>query len=436
MPEPYDYTSAFAGLQSPADAFTSGLTDGITLNALQQKRQQEQVALAQRKQMQVELNALSKNPTPQAIGALMVKYPSLSEEMKRASEVLAPAQRQAQIEHGAQAYAAVLSGKTDIAQQLMAERAAALRNSGNEQEAAAYDMMGTLIKDHPEVAKTTMGLRLSAAMGDKFAETFAKLGDEQRAQELQPDAVRKGKADADTAVSGAASAKSKAVTDAVTAKYADSQALADLTKKQWDVKKIVADIDFQRESNRIATMNAAANREGNTLKREELKLKIEDARMARDDKLREKVAKAESGASAMDNMLNTVQRVLQNPALNDVVGSIEGRMPSVLSDDGADAIALLETLGSQAFLSQVPTVQGMGSLSNAEGEKLQSALQNLGRKQSESQVRANLAEVQRLVQKGRNNISKRYGVPLSAPDTPAASTPQAALPPGWTVTER
>jgi len=419
--DPLDYTSAFANVGSSYEAAMRGLKDGVAIRQLETERTAAAAKAQQQAQMQADLAALSRNPTPAAVASVMMKYPGLSEDLKRGADVAGEAQQQAQLEHGTQVYAAVLNNQPDVARRLLTERATALRNSGNEREAGAADAFATMINDHPELAKTTIGVRLAAAMGpDKFTEAFGKIGAEQRAGELQGDLVRKGKADADAA-------KSKAEIEAITAKHADSQALADLAKKQWDVKAIAADIDFKRESNRIAAMNAAANREGNALKRQELQLKIEEARTARDDKVREKVAKAEAGANAMDNMLNTVDRLLANPSLNDVVGSIEGRLPAVLSDEAADAIALIETLGSQAFLSQVPTVQGMGSLSNAEGEKLQSALQNLGRKQSEGQFKANLREVQRLVKKGRDNVSKRYGVPLGAPDTPAAATERPPL---------
>jgi GH24 family phage-related lysozyme (muramidase) len=63
---------------------------------------------------------------------------------------------------------------------------------------------------------------------------------------------------------------------------------------------------------------------------------------------------------------------------------------------------MIDTLGSQAFLSQIPNIKGMGQLSNAEGEKLQAALQNFTRKQSEKQFRDNLAEANRLLTKALN----------------------------------
>lgn len=434
--DPINYTSAFADLKSPNESFMQGVQGGAAVQQLQLQQQQAQVVQQQKAQMQADLAALAQNPTSQAIGQMSIKYPQLSENFKRSFDMLEPAQKQSKLEHATQVYAALHNGEPKIAQKILTDQATALRNSGNEQDAKGAETMAALIDAHPQFAQTTAGLMISSAMGpEKFATTFAALGKEGRDAAEAPADLRKKTADA-------GAAESDATTKAVTAKYADQQAVADLEKKGWDVKAITADIEYKKQSNRIAAMNAAVNREGNGLKRQELQLKIDEAKTDRDNKVNEKTAKAESAANAMDNMLNTIQRTLKNPALNDVVGSIEGAafyptqavaMASGLNplttsgDDRADAIALIETLGSQAFLSQVPTVQGMGSLSNAEGEKLQSALQNLSRKQSETQFRASLNEASRLVMKSRENISKRYGVPLGAADTPAVRTSRPPL---------
>lgn len=428
MPDPIDYTSAFANLPSPQIAIAEGVKFGIGLDRLQVERQQQEAALLQKQQMQADLASLSKNPTPGAIGALMIKYPSLSEQLKRGADVLEPAQQQAQLEHGTQVYAAVLNGQSDVAQRLLTERAAALRNSGNEKEATAAETFATMIKEHPEFAKTTMGLRLASAMGpDKFATAFKDIGTEQRAGELQPDAVREAGAKADAAVSSAASAASKATSDAVDAKYADASALAKL-------EGIRADTEFKRQSTKIAYLNAQIARETNTLKRQELGLQVQKATQERDDKVRAKVADAESAAGSIDNMLNNIDRILSvaeekkdgkgtgrgTALLRAAAGPLDSRLPT-MQGDVADLEALVETLGSQAFLSQIPNIKGMGSLSNAEGEKLQSAFQNFNLKQSDAQLISNLKEAQRLLKTGRGTISKRYGVPLGEPNTPAAA---------------
>lgn len=416
---PIDYSIQVA---SPFQAALQGYQGGAAIRADQQQQAAAQAAQAAQRQMQIDLGAVAQNPNAGGAdyAALMTKYPQLSEHLTRSWTALNGAQRQGKLQQGTQAYAAIQSGRPDVAESLFRRRAEAARNSGVEEEARQAETMADLIKTSPETARTSIALSLAAEMGpDKFSETFAKLSSERRAEELQPGLVAKGTADA-------TKAGSEAVKSGIEAKYAEQTALVDLEKKGWDIKKITADIDIAKQANRIAAMNAATAREGNALKREELSLKVQEARNALDTKIRDKVATAEAGATNIDNMLNTIERIKVNPSLNDVVGSIEGRLPVVFSDKAADASALIETLGSQAFLAQIPNIKGMGALSNAEGEKLQSALQNLSRVQSEKQFRANLDEAARLLKKGRETLSRSSGVPLAKPDTPAAP---AARPP-------
>ncbi len=407
-----------------------GLQVGSQYRDMQIKRQQQEAAIAAQRQYQTDIEAANAAPTPQAFAALALKYPDKREAFKQSWETLSEGERKDQGDAMSQAYSALLSGRDDIAQQALEKRIQARTNSGL--DASAEKNILDMLKTNPTQAKASLGFALSHVSDPKdFAKNFGALGSETRAADKAPAELLKAKADADGAVSDAS-------TKRVTAKYADSKALADLEKSQWDVKKIVADIGFQKESNRIAAMNAAANREGNSLKRQELQLKIDDAITKRDTGVRERAATAEAGAANIDNMLNTVERILKNKSLNAVLGSVEGNAfypnatmgsmnPGGDGDERADAIALIDTLGSQAFLAQIPNIKGMGALSNAEGEKLQSAFQNLSRKQSESQFRENMKEASRLLNKGRLNLSKSSGVPLGRPDTPAAASSRPPL---------
>jgi hypothetical protein len=374
--------------------------------AEQQKAQQQAAAQAQ---MNADLGAVANNPNASGsdYAGLITKYPQLSEQLKRGWDVLNPAQQQARLSSATQVYSALQNNKPDIAMDMLKEQATAARNSGNEQDAKAAETMAQWIERDPGTAKTSIALRLAATVGaDKFADVFGKLGAEQRAAEQAP--------------SDLAEKRAKAQQEMVKAKYADSVALQDIEKRGWDIKKVVSDIGIDKENARIRAMEAGLKREENDLKRQELQMKITDAKTAREDKIREKVSGAESAASTIDNMLNTADRVLKNPSLNSVIGSIQGRLPSITSDEGADAIALIDTLGSQSFLSQLPSMKGLGALSEKEGDKLQSALTNLSRTQSEEQFKYNLKEAQRLMLKARQNLSEKTGVPLGAPDRPNA----------------
>jgi hypothetical protein len=215
--------------------------------------------------------------------------------------------------------------------------------------------------------------------------------------------------------------KAEAIVEQNRAKYAESNALLDLQKKGWDVEALKNDIQYKREDNRIKAMQAAAAREGNNLKRQELQLKIEDTIRARDEKLREKVGTLETGRAQMDNFLNTADRVLATPlsVVESATGPISSRMPT-LGQDTADFEELVNTLGSQAFLSQIPQMKGTGALSEKEGEKLQAALQSLSLRQSPQRLLGNVREAQRIIQKARTNMARQAGMPDTVPDTPAA----------------
>lgn len=410
---PIDYTIDVA---SPFQSVLQGYQAGSAVRNDQAQLQQQQAALEQQKQQKDVLQRLISNPNPTAAdyanATLLV--PGMKEQFKQAWDLRNSEQQSSDLQHVGQIYSAVVSGNPQVASRLLRDRAEAMRNSNDEAGAKSAEAMAGVIDEHPQFARSLIGMQLSAMPGgDKLIGNVAALNTDQRAQDQAPASLAKAEGEA-------AKAGADAITAQVAARYADQSAMMDLQKKGWDIKKVAADIDIAKEANRIAAMNAATSREGNALKREELRLKVQEARTALDEKIRAKVADAEASATSIDNSLNTIERIKGNKSLDSVLGSIEGRLPAVMGDDAADAIALIDTLGSQAFLSQAANLKGMGALSNAEGEKLQSALANLSRTQSEKQFRANLDEASRLLQKGRETLSKRSGVPLGKPDTPAA----------------
>lgn len=400
----------------PFKSAVQGYQVGNAIIQQQQAQRQAQQQAAAQQQMSADLNSVANNPnaTGTDYARLMTTYPQLSEQLKRGWDVLDSQQRQTRLDQATQVYSALSSGQPEAAKNLFQNLAEAAKNSGNQKEADHAEAMARMIDINPAAVKSQVGMSIISQAGpEKFAEAFGRLGSEQRAQEQAPYALAEQKSKAEQA---AYETKVKEVA----AKYADSNALLDQQKKGWDITKIAEDIKIAKEQNRIAAMNAAVNRETNDLRRQELRQKIDDAKEKRDEMIRDKVASAESAAGTIDNFLNTSDRILKNPSLNSVLGTIQGRTPALLSDEAGDAIALIDTLGSQAFLSQIPTMKGTGSLTEREGEKLQSSLTNLSRTQSRQQFEYNLKEAQRLMLKARKNLSEKAGIPLGAPDRPNA----------------
>ena len=406
---PINYTA----LQTnPNEALMQGIKTGLTLETIQQERQAQQLAQQAAQQQQQASQLMQRvlsdpNATAADYGAISAINPKFTESIKAQWDRLDTSRQQQSLGDASKLFSALQAGRPDVALESVEMQLKAAENSGDAQRAQQFKAFRDMIQQAPDYARTILGSTIAATPGgDKYFTTLKTIGEEGRAQAKAPAELAKAQAEAKT--------------KGIEAKYAEQGAVLDLEKKGWDIKKITADIEISKAANRIAAMNAATSRESNELKREELSLKVQDARQKLDDKIREKVSTAEAGATSIDNMLNTVQRIKGNKSLNDVLGSIEGRLPALVSDEANDAIALIETLGSQAFLAQIPNIKGMGALSNAEGEKLQSALTNLSRKQSEKQFRANLDEASRLLNKGREGLSKATGVPLGKPDVPAA----------------
>jgi len=312
-----------------------------------------------------------------------------------------------------QVLSAFNSGSPQVGVQLLKDRAEAERNAGQEDQAKAYDTWAQIAEANPQAAMKSMGIMVAQVPGgDKVIESVTKIGQESRAEAKAPAELKEAIAKAEKA--------------AVDAKYAESTAVQEIEKRGWDIKKLQSDIQINKENARIAAINAAISKEGNQIKRQELSLKRDEMNQKRDDVIRAKTSEIESAGGDMDNFLNTADRVLKTPmsVIGSAAGPISARMPT-LSQDTADFEALVETMSSQAFMSQIPKMKGTGALSEKEGDKLQSSLQNLSLKQSPERLVENVKEAQRLILKARKNLADKYGVPESVPDTPqAAPTPE------------
>lgn len=396
-------------VKSPFESAIQGYQIGLQMKQQQAAAAQAEAAKAAQLQMQQDLAMLAQNKNAKAsdYSAMMTKYPQLSEQMKRSWDVLNSEQQAGKLSKATEVYSALQTGNIDIAKGLLDEQAKALRNAGNETEAKHSEAMAKFIELNPEAAKTTAALGLSAVMGpDKFASTFESLSKTQREEALAPSKLQQAKAEAQMAQ--------------IKAKYAEPEAVIDLQQKGWNIKKLESDIITARENNRIAAMNAATAREGNAIKRQELQLKVQEEKMKIQEKLNTKVAEVESARGNIDNMLNVVDKVLQTPlnVKQAALGPVDSRLPTVQTDV-ADYEALIETMKSGAFLAQIPQLKTQ--ISDGDRKALTDSFGTMQTTQSVKAFESNLKEVQRILLKNRKNIATKYGVPDTAPDTPAAS---------------
>lgn len=189
------------------------------------------------------------------------------------------------------------------------------------------------------------------------------------------------------------------------------QASTDLRKQELEFKRQEKQTETQ-----LKILEAQMKREDNDLKKQDLQLKIQEQQQKLADLSKqkevaanEKEADYQQAVFSVDNMLNTIKRIKQSPKLNNVIGSLEGRVDAYLDDEAAATIRLIENLGSQAFMAQIPNMKGMGALSNAEGDKVAASLQNISRATGEKEFLDTLTEVERLMEKSKSIMSKRFG---------------------------
>jgi hypothetical protein len=398
MPGPFDYS-----IKQPdiGGSLLGGIQAGRELAAQSNARDQAQ-------QYATDLQGYLQSPSASGAAALTAKYPEQREAFKQSWELLNKDQQDEQFRSGVQAYSAIQNGLPDVAKSIVDKQIAAMENSG--QDPSAYKSIRDAIDRNPQGVGAQIGLTLSALEPDKWG----KIAGEMRESAMAPSELTESQAKA-----------SKAATDA---KFAESKAVQDLEKSGWEINKLANDIGISKLNSQIAAMNAATARQGNDLKGQsnnlkfqELQLKIQDKIAERDAKVGEKVSSVQSGRAAIDNFLNTADKAINTPA--SVIESAAGTVSSVLptyDQDVADFEETIKTLGSQAFLSQVPAMKGLGALTEAEGKKLESSLANLSLRQSPKKITENLKEAQRLMLKARATLSERYGVPDVTPDTPAA----------------
>ena len=227
-------------VQSPFEAALGG----FKLGAAGAEAQAQAQAREQAMKAQTELKTLFGNPNATAtdfarVSAMLPK--DQAENVRKSFDLMSSSQQQNRMQQSGQVYAAMKSGQTDIAKNLLKEQADAFRNSGKEQEAKATETYLQLIDMNPTGAQTTIGLMMATLPGGKeLLENVDKTLSTGRAEALAIPALNKAVADADKAVADATTAQA-------TATNAEEKAEADAAKATADAKKAQVDAKYAEQ---------------------------------------------------------------------------------------------------------------------------------------------------------------------------------------------
>lgn len=129
--------------------------------------------------------------------------------------------------------------------------------------------------------------------------------------------------------------------------------------------------------------------------------------------------KAEAGAEAeialpqieasAKTLSRTIDDVMNHPGLDKVVGPTQGDLPEIMyrSAEAKGFMALYKQLTSQAFLESIQKMRGTGPVSNAEGEKIISALGSLAKNIDPQEFKNNLRKIQESISLMQKEIAQK-----------------------------
>ena len=384
--------------------------------ALQARRQRIQ-AEEKKAQYSADLKQLLLDPSMPAFNEFALKYPSQREVIKDVAGRFSQEQLDNEFDIGAQVAVSLENQNPDVALNIVEKTIQARKTAGL--PTTTYDQIQQILsntEDSERVnkAKAITNFSLTLLNPEKFGKVVSAL----EAQELRPEKLTEQRA--------------KALKAGVEADFAASVVFKELELKQAQIDNYAVDEDIKKKNVEIAEANARLKKEENKLKKEELELKIEAAKGERDEKLRTKVAEANTVLGSVDAALNNADQILANwgrtkegkvdpskpnNVARSATGTIEARLPAFF-ESTQDFESLVASFESKAFLSQVEKMRGLGALTEREGGRLVNALGSLDLKQSPETLGKNLLEIQRELLKVREQMKVKYGVQGEA-DRPA-----------------
>lgn len=390
--DPINYST---DVQTPFQSALQGYQAGAAIRDDQFKQQQIEAARAAQQRQAQMLQSLISNPNASAkdYANATLAMPALKDNFKQAFEMRSTEQQHSTLRDLGQYYAAVTSGRPDIAIEQMNKRADAMETAGvPKQEVQALRAQAQVIAAHPEFARATMGMLLSSVPGgEKFLAAAAAAGSEQRAAEQAPADLAKKNAEAGikTAEAGVAP-----------------------QKNALELANAAEDVETKQAQRQIAALNTQIAQANSETQRGELILKRDELVQKQADKSKTEGGAAQDAVDTLNQTRSTIDALMKHPGLKGGAvlggaGTITGKyIGNIPGTDDKDFRAQIETLQAQNFQSQIKTMTGMGALSDAEGKKLSAAIANLDPDQSAKQLKNNLGVVRGYIDKA---LSKQVG---------------------------
>ncbi len=379
-------------IQSTLQGFTGGLQLGAAYADRQRALKIAQQDRLEKEQMKEDLSKLASNPSPDGYTRLMTKYPQLSENLKRAYDAMDDSQRKNTLSLASQSYAALANNQPEIAKQVLGDAATAYENSGNKKDSGVLRGYIKMIENNPSAARTSIGMLMASTNPDKFADIYGKLGEEQRANEMQPYEIAESKAK---------TAYTEAQTNDIPLAAEDRRAGVDNQGRkieydnQYNYDKLSQDqqqfYDDLSQKERLEAEKLRAAKAETPIKRVERLEKAEGFAVA-----------AKNAADASTNAARLAQLTSENG------GAYWDRLWRIVPGTSENTFVKdIETLKSQVFLAQIDKMRGLGALTEREGDALKSSIASLDINQGPKRVQENLTQIAKIMSEAAKSANKK-----------------------------
>lgn len=391
--DPINYSTQ---VQDPFKAVLQGYQGGAAIRADVQQQQAyqlaQQQALAQRDLQSRVLNSLitNRNATASDYANASLLVPGLKDQLKQSWEMKSSDQQQSQLRDVGQIYAAASNNRPDLAAKMLDERATAQEAAGaSKQEVQALRAQAQTILAHPEFARATVGMILASLPGgEKIISSATTMGKEQREAGMYTTELRKGKAEAATAEA--------------TAGIKSVEALNAPTRVGLENANIESTIQDRAAGQRIAELNVQIGQANSETQRGQLVIERDKLVAAQSKEKTAAGTAAQDQVDTINSSLASVQALAKHPSIDLMVGSYTGKLNSnIPGSSRKDIEALVDTVKSQQFLTGIKQMSGMGALSNAEGDKIGSAVASLSLDQSPKAFKNALGVIQSTLEKAQ-----------------------------------
>lgn len=227
-----------ADLEASFDRSLQNGSDEADLAIIAQADPAAAQQIIRQRRMRQDFAAVSADPTANNIARFGMAYPEALKGLKDAYDLMNAGQKQAAAKASADVYGYLKAGDGNGAIRILQQHMDAAQSTG--EDVSAYPQMIEAIRQNPKAAQALAGINLSLAAPESFEKAYATIGDERRSDELQPDLVRKGKAEAGIKETEQRFAPQKAESELATAQAQRQKIAADIAN---DAARLALDRD-------------------------------------------------------------------------------------------------------------------------------------------------------------------------------------------------